>query len=68
MASNRTDLSNAHWLKSSYSNGDGGECVEVAPNLPGTRPRPRLKGPAPPRPHPHRPRLGSLHHRAQDPC
>ncbi|WP_020116261.1 DUF397 domain-containing protein [Streptomyces canus] len=24
------DLSNAHWRSSSYSNGDGGNCVEVA--------------------------------------
>ncbi|MFI0514494.1 DUF397 domain-containing protein [Streptomyces sp. WSLK1-5] len=24
------DLSNAHWRKSSYSNGDGGNCLEVA--------------------------------------
>jgi hypothetical protein len=35
MASNRIDLSNALWLKSSYSNGDGGECVEVASDFPG---------------------------------
>lgn len=26
----RPDLSTAQWRKSSYSNGDGGECVEVA--------------------------------------
>ncbi|MFF7964334.1 DUF397 domain-containing protein [Streptomyces sp. NPDC007903] len=24
------DLTNARWRKSSYSNGDGGNCVEVA--------------------------------------
>ncbi|MER7515728.1 DUF397 domain-containing protein [Streptomyces sp. NPDC126499] len=24
------DLSNAHWFKSSYSNGEGGSCVEVS--------------------------------------
>ncbi|MFJ3765079.1 DUF397 domain-containing protein [Streptomyces sp. NPDC090082] len=24
------ELSNAHWFKSSYSNGSGGDCVEVA--------------------------------------
>ena len=34
MVSNRTDLSEALWLKSSYSNGSGGNCVEVAANLP----------------------------------
>ncbi|WP_149184056.1 DUF397 domain-containing protein [Streptomyces sp. TRM49041] len=30
MASNRIDLSAAVWRKSSYSNGSGGNCVEVA--------------------------------------
>jgi hypothetical protein len=30
------DLSCAVWRKSSYSNGNGGNCVEVARNLPGT--------------------------------
>ncbi|MER6630614.1 DUF397 domain-containing protein [Streptomyces sp. NPDC000987] len=35
MASNRIDLSDALWCKSSYSNGDGGECVEVASDFPG---------------------------------
>ncbi|WP_327188682.1 DUF397 domain-containing protein [Streptomyces xinghaiensis] len=34
----RRDLSNATWRKSSYSNGDGGACVEVADNVPGTVP------------------------------
>ncbi|ALC21324.1 DUF397 domain-containing protein [Streptomyces pristinaespiralis] len=29
MASNRIDLSTAAWRKSTYSNGDGGNCVEV---------------------------------------
>ncbi len=29
------DLSNARWQKSSYSGGNGGQCVEVARNLPG---------------------------------
>ncbi|WP_413802220.1 DUF397 domain-containing protein [Streptomyces iranensis] len=32
------DLSTAAWRKSSYSNGDGGECVEIADNLPGLVP------------------------------
>jgi len=35
MASNRTDLSEALWRKSSYSNGSGGECVEIAGDFPG---------------------------------
>ena len=30
-----TDLSRAVWYKSTYSNGSGGACVEVAGNLPG---------------------------------
>ncbi|OIJ92813.1 DUF397 domain-containing protein [Streptomyces colonosanans] len=34
MASTAFDLSTARWRKSSYSNGDGGDCVEVAPGLP----------------------------------
>jgi Domain of unknown function (DUF397) len=29
------DLTNAIWRKSSYSSGNGGQCVEVAANLPG---------------------------------
>ncbi|MEW1771747.1 DUF397 domain-containing protein [Streptomyces sp. NPDC086777] len=37
MASSRIDLSDALWIKSSYSNGDGGECVEVA-DIPGLVP------------------------------
>jgi hypothetical protein len=28
------DLSRANWVKSSYSNGQGGACVECAVNLP----------------------------------
>ncbi|MGW0935632.1 DUF397 domain-containing protein [Streptomyces sp. NPDC002666] len=32
------DLSTAVWRTSSYSNGDGGECVEIADNLPGIVP------------------------------
>ncbi|OEV27750.1 hypothetical protein AN219_22140 [Streptomyces nanshensis] len=34
----RVDLSGAEWHKSSYSNGDGGNCVEVACGLPGLMP------------------------------
>lgn len=29
------DLSRAEWHKSAHSNGNGGNCVEVARNLPG---------------------------------
>lgn len=29
------DLSRAVWYKSTFSNGSGGDCVEVAGNLPG---------------------------------
>ncbi|GGT19071.1 hypothetical protein GCM10010207_17730 [Streptomyces atratus] len=29
------DLSTASWRTSSHSNGDGGECVQVADNVPG---------------------------------
>lgn len=32
------DLSRASWRKSSYSNGDGGNCVEVADGLTGIVP------------------------------
>ncbi|MFI5686837.1 DUF397 domain-containing protein [Streptomyces sp. NPDC051636] len=32
------DLSTATWRKSSYSNPDGGECVEVADNIPSVLP------------------------------
>jgi hypothetical protein len=35
MASTEIDLSAAHWRKSSYSNGTGGECVEIAEAFPG---------------------------------
>ncbi|WP_399925986.1 DUF397 domain-containing protein [Streptomyces kanamyceticus] len=38
MASKDFDLSAARWRKSSYSNGTGGECVEVADGLPGVVP------------------------------
>ncbi|MGW4288036.1 DUF397 domain-containing protein [Streptomyces sp. NPDC004673] len=32
------DLTNARWHKSSYSNGEGGDCVEVAAGVPGVVP------------------------------
>ncbi|MCX5450979.1 MULTISPECIES: DUF397 domain-containing protein [Streptomyces] len=38
MANSHIDLSTAAWRKSSYSNGDGGDCVEVVDDLPGIIP------------------------------
>ncbi|SEC70500.1 protein of unknown function [Streptomyces misionensis] len=38
MASNQTDLNEAIWFKSSYSNESGGNCLEVADNIPGLVP------------------------------
>lgn len=35
MASTATELGAVRWRKSSYSNGDGGNCVEVADGLAG---------------------------------
>ncbi|TXS40209.1 DUF397 domain-containing protein [Streptomyces sp. uw30] len=32
------DLSNASWRKSTYSDGNGGSCVEVADGVPGVVP------------------------------
>ncbi|MGV9248532.1 DUF397 domain-containing protein [Streptomyces sp. NPDC003710] len=40
------DLSTATWHKSSYSNPDGGACVEVAQNLPSVVPVRDSKDPA----------------------
>lgn len=42
------DLSNATWRKSSYSNGQGGDCVEVAPRIRGAVPVRDSKNPAGP--------------------
>ncbi|MFI7100100.1 DUF397 domain-containing protein [Streptomyces sp. NPDC050161] len=38
MKHSTTDLGAARWRKSSYSNGDGADCVEIADNLPGLVP------------------------------
>lgn len=38
MTNNRIDLSTAVWRKSSYTNGDGGDCVEVVDDLDGVVP------------------------------
>ncbi len=38
MPSRRADLTSATWRKSSYSNSDGGQCVEVSDDFPGVVP------------------------------
>nr|WSZ97710.1 DUF397 domain-containing protein [Streptomyces sp. NBC_00857] len=42
------DLSTAAWRKSSHSNGDGGDCVEVADDVPGVIPVRDSKAPEAP--------------------
>ncbi|MFE9144566.1 DUF397 domain-containing protein [Streptomyces tubercidicus] len=41
-------MSTATWRKSSYTNGSGGDCVEVADNLPGIIPVRDSKAPGGP--------------------
>ncbi|MEU5347238.1 DUF397 domain-containing protein [Streptomyces sp. NPDC020766] len=48
MARGPDDLTSAPWRKSSYSNGDGGYCVEVRHGLPGIVPVRDSKAPAGP--------------------
>jgi hypothetical protein len=43
------DLTRTVWRKSSYSNNDGGNCVEVAENVPGVVPVRDSKDPGGPR-------------------
>ncbi|MFE3719130.1 DUF397 domain-containing protein [Streptomyces cyaneofuscatus] len=38
MQSRRADLTSVTWRKSSHSNSDGGDCVEVSDDLPGVVP------------------------------
>lgn len=38
MPSIRPDLTSGAWRKSSYSDGGGGDCVELAVNIPGWAP------------------------------
>lgn len=38
MRDRRPDLKSAAWRKSSYSNPDGGQCVEVSDDIPGLVP------------------------------
>ncbi|MGN5635646.1 DUF397 domain-containing protein [Streptomyces sp. AC154] len=42
------ELSNAHWRSSSYSNTNGGECVEIADDFPGVVPVRDSKNPTGP--------------------
>ncbi|MFF3976856.1 DUF397 domain-containing protein [Streptomyces sp. NPDC055808] len=42
------DLSSVQWRKSSYSNGEGGSCVEVCDDFPGIVPVRDSKNPAGP--------------------
>ncbi|MGW5422534.1 DUF397 domain-containing protein [Streptomyces sp. NPDC003943] len=42
------DLTNAHWFKSSYSDGDGGNCVEITYDCVGVVPVRDSKVPAGP--------------------
>ncbi|MET8116808.1 DUF397 domain-containing protein [Streptomyces prasinus] len=44
----RLDLNNAGWRKSTYSNGQGGDCLELATDIPGTVPVRDSKNPAGP--------------------
>ncbi|MFE7534000.1 DUF397 domain-containing protein [Streptomyces rhizosphaericola] len=49
MPSRRADLTSVTWRKSSYSNSDGGQCVEVSDDFPGVIPvrdSKRPEGPA----------------------
>ncbi|WP_374982657.1 DUF397 domain-containing protein [Streptomyces fradiae] len=48
MAHTRVDLDSACWRKSSYSNGTGGDCLEVADGFPGVLPVRDSKRPAGP--------------------
>ncbi|MEU6230991.1 DUF397 domain-containing protein [Streptomyces sp. NPDC047042] len=41
------ELSSARWHRSSYSNSNGGECVEIAEGLPGVVPVRDSKNPHP---------------------
>jgi hypothetical protein len=40
------DLTHAKWRKSSYSNSDGGQCIEIADNIPSVVPVRDSKAPA----------------------
>lgn len=48
MRSQQPDLTGAAWRKSTYSDGGGGDCLEVADNIPGTVPVRDSKNPSGP--------------------
>ncbi|QEV06019.1 DUF397 domain-containing protein [Streptomyces prasinus] len=48
MRGTRPDLTAAVWRKSTYSDGGGGDCLELAANIPGTVPVRDSKNPAGP--------------------
>jgi hypothetical protein len=48
MRAARTDLSSARWRKSTHSNGQGGDCLEFADNIPGIVPVRDSKNPTGP--------------------
>ncbi|WP_217165644.1 DUF397 domain-containing protein [Streptomyces sp. AC512_CC834] len=48
MCSTRPDLTAAAWRKSTYSDGGGGDCLELADNIPGTVPVRDSKNPTGP--------------------
>lgn len=48
MRSTRPDLTAAVWRKSTYSDGGGGDCLELADNIPGTAPVRDSKNPSGP--------------------
>lgn len=48
MRTTRSELSNARWRKSTYSNEEGGDCLEVADHIPGVVPVRDSKAPAGP--------------------
>ncbi|MFD4261982.1 DUF397 domain-containing protein [Streptomyces sp. NPDC058534] len=48
MRSTRPDLTVAAWRKSTYSDGGGGDCLELAANIPGTVPVRDSKNPTGP--------------------
>ncbi len=59
------DLSTAQWRKSMYSNGQGGDCVEVLDDVPGVVPVRDSKTPSGPRPRHRGRRLDGIRRQRQ---